>query len=268
VDNRDWAAPRGPSPADFISQHPVFRIEEAEAWYRDFHRGGLEQARRTIRYHLSTGRLRRLRRDVYVERTCIDPVLVASRLVPDAIIAFDGALSIRDLPDNPYNLTYVTQHRAAAICFHDTILQPLRLARETDWRSFYCDSIDFDRGGFTIRATKLERTFVDCLDRLDRAPDLPRLIDAFRGCGALNFERLLELVHARQSPLLAARLGFTLHCARRLPPIVGGSLMHLGLQRPDYFLRTARGPDDSIIAKWNLIVSPEQRALYEAARNA
>jgi hypothetical protein len=36
---------------------------------------------------------------------------------------------------------------------------------------------------------------------------------------------------------------------------------------PDYFLRTARGPDDSIIAKWNLIVSPEQRALYEDARN-
>jgi hypothetical protein len=142
----------------------------------------------------------------------------------------------------------------------------MRLARLEDWRSFYCDSMDFDRGGFSIRATKLERTFVDCLDRLDRAPDLPRLIDAFRGCGPLNFERLLELVHARQSPLLAARLGFTLHC--RLPPVVGGSLMRLGLQRPDSFVRTARGPDDCIITKWNLIVSPEQRALYEAARNA
>ena len=179
MDNRDWGAPREPSPADFISQHPVFRIEEAEAWYRELHRGGLEQARRAIRYHLSTGRLRRLRRDVYVERTCIDPWLVASRLATDVIIAFDGALPLHGLAGNPYNLTYVTQQRGAAICFHDTILQPVRLARDAAWRSFHFDSVT----------------------------------------------------------------------------------------GPDYFLRTARGPDDSIIAKWNLIVSPEQRTLYEAARN-
>jgi predicted transcriptional regulator of viral defense system len=162
VDNRDWGAPREPSPADFISQHPVFRIEEAEAWYRELHRGGLEQARRTIRYHLSTGRLRRLRRDVYVERTCIDPWLVASRLATDVIIAFDGALPLHGLAGNPYNLTYVTQQRGAAICFHDTILQPVRLARDAAWRSFHFDSVTVERSGFTLRTTKLERTFVDC----------------------------------------------------------------------------------------------------------
>jgi predicted transcriptional regulator of viral defense system len=199
----------------------VFRIEEAEAWYRELHRGGLEQARRTIRYHLSTGRLRRLRRDVYVERTCIDPWLVASRLATDVIIAFDGALPLHGLAGNPYNLTYVTQQRGAAICFHDTILQPVRLARDAAWRSFHFDSVTVERSGFTLRTTKLERTFVDCLDRLDRAPDLPSLIDAFRCSRPLNFDRMLELVHARQSPLLAARLGFTLSLPSPSPVPIG-----------------------------------------------
>ena len=258
---------RRPSgPADFISRHPVFRIEEAVAWYRDSGRGGLAQARRALRHHVSTGRLRMLRRGVYVHHDFFDPWIVTSRLAPDVIFAFDGALSLRGL-GGAYNLSYLTRSRLQPICFNERILQPVRVETASAWNSLYPETIDVERAGFTLRVTRLERSLIDCVERLDRAPELPDLVDAFRLAGPINFDRLLDYVHARRSPLLAARLAFFLHCARRLDPVFGGALMSAGLQRPDYFLRTARGPEDSIIAKWNLIVSPEHRALYEAARN-
>jgi hypothetical protein len=267
VERQEFVLARGSSsPTDFISQRPVFRLEEAEAWYLENRRGDRETARRALAYHVSTGRLFLIRRGVYVHSDCSDSCLVASRLTTDAIIAFDGALSIRGLHGGAHHLSYLTRQRLPAVCFADRILQPVRLTDESDYVSAYYDSTEFHRGGLTLRATKLERTLVDCVERLDRAPDLEELVLAFNHCGPINFDTLLSHVRRRKSPLLASRLAFMLYASLRLDPLVGGALMSLGLQRPDYFLRSARGPDDSIITRWNLIVSPEQRALYEAAR--
>jgi hypothetical protein len=185
-----------------------------------------------------------LRRGVYVHHDFFDPWIVTSRLAPDVIFAFDGALSLRGL-GGAYNLSYLTRSRLQPICFNERILQPVRVETASAWNSLYPETIDVERAGFTLRVTRLERSLIDCVERLDRAPELPDLVDAFRLAGPINFDRLLDYVHARKSPLLAARLAFFLHCARRLDPVFGGALMSAGLQRPDYFLRTARGPEDS-----------------------
>jgi hypothetical protein len=48
-----------------------------------------------------------------------------------------------------------------------------------------------------------------------------------------------------------SRLAFCLTAAGRyLPPKAQRLLSAGGLQRPDYFARSARTPKDSIIAKW------------------
>jgi hypothetical protein len=251
------------SPLAFISQRLVFRVEELVVWYERSGRGDALAAQRSLNYYVRVGRLQRVRRGVYAHADCFDTHLVASRLAPEAILGFDGALSLRGLPGSPYRVSFFTKARTESLSFNDTILQPHR-ATEAQWFSLVGDSITVERGGLFVRATGLERTLVDCVDWLEAGPYLEDLIDAF-GTAQFDFDKLLRLVRNRHSPLLASRLGCLLTAARRTEsPWIFGALAHEGLQRPDYFLRSARTPDDVLISKWNLIVSPKLMSLYAA----
>lgn len=60
------------------------------------------------------------------------------------------------------------------------------------------------------------------------------------------------------SPLVVSRLGFMLSCTRGqdLPTAARTKLEAHMLQRPDYFRRSRRTKQDSLLPRWNLILSP------------
>lgn len=252
---------RASSPTEFIALREVFRRDEFEEWYVTTGRGDLAGARSVLSYHVSTRRLRVLKRGVYAHMNCADGCLMASRLTPDAVLAFDSGLRLRGLIMENYRASYFTRCKVRPFCASETEFRPVRVHRGR--RIGGVEVVLHE--GHAVRVTTLECTFVDCVDRLDLAPELPELINAFREAKKLNVEATVGIAIARGSRLVVSRLAFCLFCAGwRVSSSTQRDLERHGLQQPDYFRRSARGPKDSIINRWNLIVTPEQFELYAA----
>lgn len=262
--NDEWVPLRGAaSPMDFISQRAVFRGEEVEAWYLETQRAPdpVASARALLAWHVRQKNLQVVRRGVYAHADCFDQWLIGSRLRPDAVLAFDAALTLRELAIESYRICFFTQHQMRSFCFCDTEFRAVLV----EHRPTEVETIE--RAGLPVRVTSLERTFVDCAERLELAPELPALVEAFKRAERLDLDVLLELALRRKSRLLISRLAFLLLASgRALAPSTRLFLEQHGLQRPDYFLRSIRQKGDRIISRWNLIITDEQQALYDQRR--
>ena len=251
------------SPAEFIAWHPVFRVEELSDWYREAGRGDGRQVERLLEYYVREEKLQLIKRGVYAQTQVFDEWLIASRLTPDAVIGFDGALAMRGLIGEGHRVCYLTSLRTRPFCFNETIFQPVRA------NPFEGGEETMERAGLPVRITSLERTFVDCTERLNLGPELHELVGAFARAKELNVDEVARLAAQRRSQLLMSRLGFCLMATGRSLPREGLRLLLRGaLKRPDYFARAARRRGDRIIAKWNLIVSPEQDTMYKRGDGA
>lgn len=263
--NDEWVPLRGAaSPMDFISQRAVFRGEEVEAWYEEVQRGGANssaRARDLLAWHVRKGKLRIIRRGVYAHANCFDQWLIGSRLRRDAVLAFDAALTLRELAVETYRVSFFTQVQMQSFCFCETEYRAVLVKHPPTEVEIV------ERAGLPVRVTSLERTFVDCAERLELAPELPALVEAFKRAERLDLDVLLELALRRNSRLLISRLAFFLLASgRALAPSTQLFLEQHGLQRPDYFLRSIRQKGDRIISRWNLIITDEQQALYDQRR--
>lgn len=267
------AAPR--SPLEFIKQHAVFTVEEFRAAYLALDRDA-RAAHDTLAYHVRSGRIVSVRRGLYARAGWVDPWLLASKIVPDAVISHDGALSFHGLTGAGYRLTYMTTRRLEDFCHGEIVYQPLRV---TAARLRSTDAQTFEREHAFVRVSTLEQALVDCLADLDRVPgtgkdleapralpNLDELFDVFsRSADATNLDHLVSLALARKSPLLTSRLGFFLQCSRKrkLDERQVGRLEAHMLPAPAYFLRSARTKHDVLLGRWNLILPPQLRARFD-----
>src|SRR5438874_1208950 len=102
----------------FFGEHRVFTLAEFEAAYLA---GGhsKKSVRPILQYHLSQGRLMSIRRGLYiVAGHNIDRYVVAMKLVPDALIAYDGALSFHGLIGFPYGVCVINQRSLPSFTFN------------------------------------------------------------------------------------------------------------------------------------------------------
>lgn len=84
----------------FFVHHPVFRLEELEAFLHARGTDNEHTIQALIAYHITQGHILRIRRGLYAtvpigsspDEQLVDPYLVASRLTDDAVIAYHSAL--------------------------------------------------------------------------------------------------------------------------------------------------------------------------------
>lgn len=242
------------NPADFISQHQVFRREEFVAAYRAMGRD-TASARAALQYHVNKRHLWVVKRGVYAQVATTDEWLLAARLTPDAVISHDGALSLRGLTPLAQRVSFLTAHRAKPTIYEDLVCQPIRVSADNLGQRVEI----INRFGLPITVTTLNRTLVDCLDRLDRAPDLEELLGAFLATEhETSADEMIAWALTFDSPLLCSRLAFFLKCGRRnLTPHQEDDLKQASLKAPGYFNRTAKTRHDKLIPSLNLIVPPE-----------
>jgi hypothetical protein len=158
-------------------------------------------------------------------------------------------------------VTYLTSARAAAARLGDVLYQPIL----TDARSLEGGVEVLWRTGQPLRATTLERTLVDCVHRLNRAPAPLTLLAAFRSSrGVLRTGEMVDRVLETRSRVAVSRLAFFMWKAGC--DVCFGDEYRLaehGLQRPDYLTRPSRSKADATagkwgtIGKWRLTVPPE-----------
>jgi predicted transcriptional regulator of viral defense system len=258
-------------PAEFLHTHLLFRREE---FTRELGHSGA-RAPATLTKHLQTwrreGKLYPVRRGVYLRlgpgqkpaEVSVDPLALASRLAPDAALAYHTALEVLGHAQSSFErLFFVTWSKTRPLRFQDREYVPVR-PRAPLFRAKEPFLVRVERAGLEVRATSLERTVVDVLDRPDLAGGMEEVWRSLDSVEALDFAPLARYTNLVERPLLAARLGFLLEThARRwlVPPRLLATLEAKRPRGPVYLDRRLPG---RLVRRWNLVVPPDLPPLEE-----
>lgn len=158
-------------PDFFLATHSLFTREELAASL-----SGRTAA--TVDAHLSRwrrqGRIEKVKRGVFVRTDAVggnngppDFVALASRMAPDAAVAYHTALEVQGCAQSLFErLTFVTWTRTKATVFRGRQFIPVRPRaplQDVDRGERWVERAE--RAGVEVRVTSLERTVADVLDR-------------------------------------------------------------------------------------------------------
>ena len=230
--------------------------------------------------YVAAGRLLHVRRGIYATvppgmsaaNFQVEPFLLASKLAPDAALAYHAALQF-------WGKAYSVWHRFAVLTrahlrpfgfqgSEFTGVQPPRAVRHRP--DFGGGIVSEPYAGGTVRVTTLERTLVDVLD----VPDLGGgWEEVWRSLGRVqHFDLDAVVTYARKldSALTAARVGFFLEQHREALFVEERHLKPLRKRAPGQarYLGREREPG-RLVRPWNLVV-PERvlkRTWEELPRN-
>ena len=251
-------------PLDFFSAHPVFTRDEFATAIAD----GRKALSRTVDSHLGlylrAGRIGRVKRGVFfaagpgqsAATTPVDFLLVASRLAPDAVLGYHTALEAHGYAQSLYErLLFLTQHKVKTVTFRGRAFVPVVPPRALQQRRLsHTLTVELERRGLTYRATSLERTAVDALDRPDLTGGLEEAWRSLSAIPLLDLRAVVNYVRLRNHATLAAKVGLFLEQHKdhfSVPASVLEELRSLRPRAPHYLDRSARG---KLVASWNLIV--------------
>jgi len=256
----------------FFQTHPVFTFDEASQFLTErgtAHRG---TQKALLSYHQKRGRLLRVRRGLYVTVPKAgsaklhrpDPFLVASKLAPDAVLAYHTALEFHGCAYSySYETTVLTQAHLRPFSFrgrsYRSLPPPVVLSRQRQpW--FGVQTMDY-RGlaGTTVpvRVTSVERTLVDVLDRPDLGGGWEEIWRSLAMIERLDWESLLAYTRLLGNATTAAKVGFFLSQHQEELQAPGRVLKDLGSLRPGqvhYLDRKTRTEDNELSREWNLVV--------------
>ncbi len=252
-------------PAEFLHSHAVFSREEFAAAM------GLRgpSAPATLTKHLQTwrrdGRLLAVRRGVYVRLAAgqggldvdVDPLALASRLAADATLAYHTALEALGYAQSAFErLHFLTWSKSKPLRFHGREFVPVR-PRAQLRRAKELFVVRLERAGVEVRATSLERTLVDVLDRPDLAGGMEEVLRSLGAVEALDFAALERYAGLVSRPLLTARLGYVLESRARRWLTPSKLLVVLEAKRPAGPVYLDRRQSGHLVKRWNLVVPPD-----------
>ena len=253
---------------DFFATHPLFTHEE----YRVARGARGERSPRTadslLTRHAAAGKVLHVRRGLYAavpagatpDSFLVDPFLLATKLAPDAAVAYHAALQFRGRAYSVWHrLAVLTRSHVRPLVFQGSEFVGVRPPRALDGLPNLGGGIVSEpHAGGTVRVTTFERTLVDVLD----APDL--------GGGWEEVWRSLEMVEyfdlaavvdhtlKRSSALTTARVGFFLDQHREELFVEEPHLKALrehAPRQPRYLDRKREA--GRLVKPWNLVV-PER----------
>jgi predicted transcriptional regulator of viral defense system len=254
--------------AVFFDTHPVFtRQEFAEARDSEGTRG-----RRTtdslLRKHVASGRLLRVRSGVYAvvprgtdpTHATVDPYLVATKLAPDATVAYHAALEFWGKAYSVWHrFHYLTRSRLRGFRFRDSEFVPVQAPHAVRGNASYNLGVTEQlRGGGVARVTTLERTLVDVLDVPANAGGWEEIWRSLEMVEFFDLDAVVAYALKLGSALTVARVGFFLEQHRDALMVDDAHLDKLRKHRPRQprYL-DARRESGKLVSAWNLVV-PER----------
>lgn len=257
---------------DFFAGHPVFSLNEAvTALAADGGRLGVVDR---LKYHLKTGRLKRVTREVYavvppvvsVEDFRPDPFLVAKAMHPNGIFSHHSALELLGAAYSVWNqcTLYIARRRRPLLLDGLTIrfLDP-PLPMQTD----SCKQVGtrrIERQGMLLDVTGPERTLVEGFSRPSLVGGLEELVRSAAGFTTLDLELLEEVLRRYNLAKLWAATGWFLEMFQKSFHVPDALLTRMEQRRPRsrvYIARDQRG--GTLVRRWNLILPKSLLSLGE-----
>jgi predicted transcriptional regulator of viral defense system len=251
--------------AEFFDSTPVFTRSEFDA----ARRSSAHRSRRTtdslLRRFVAGGRLVRLRAGLYaaVPRGAdaatapVDPYLVATKLAPDATVAYHAALQFWGKAYSVWQrFHFVTEKSTRALRFRGLEFVPVKLPLPLRQLPTSDRFVTEQRhGGGVVRVTTLERTLVDVLDAPSNAGGWEEVWRSLEMVEFFDLDAVISYAVKLGSALTAARVGFFLeqhHEALMVEDKHLDQLRRLRPRQPRYL--DARRKPGKLVAAWNLIV--------------
>lgn len=249
---------------DFFAAHPVFSRDEFVLFLKQRGAASVETANFHLKRYLAAGRIGRIKRGVYfsaglgekADRTSLDFLLVASRLAPDAVLAYHTALEAHGYAQSLFErLYFLTTSKTKPVTFRQRHFVPvLPSATLRRKKKALTLSTEVERRGLSCRVTTVERTLVDVLDRPDLAGGFEEVWRSLSSVPLFDLNVVVDYVRLCGQATLAAKVGFFLErhqAALGVPRTVLERLRRMRPKQPHYLDRKLGG---RMAPGWNLMV--------------
>ena len=182
----------------------IFRKKNVAALTKDEN-----AAKEILRRYKKQGWISQVRRDLYVATDLANKTSlatkfeIASRITPSSCLAYHAALEYHGLAHQVFHELYVSSKEIFNSFDYDGITYTFCQSKlETGVVNPVTDTL--------IRVTDLERTILDCINRMDLSGGLEELVQCFAVVTFVNENRLLDYLHYFNKQILYQKAGFVL----------------------------------------------------------
>lgn len=252
--------------SDFLAQNPVFTSEQFRELQSRRGSGNASTRKSLLAHYERRHRITRVRRGVYAvipsgstpENAPLDPYLVASRLAPDAVLAYHTALSFHGRAHSvSQRFEFLTSTATRSLRFRSWQFRPVRFPKalcRAQQETFGVQ--EAERAGLPVCVTTLERALVDVLDRPDLGGGWEEIWRSLGAVEFFNLDQIIEYATILSNATTVAKVGFFLEQHRESLMVEDSHLVRLTALRPKepHYLDRAAKTEQKLVAKWNLVV--------------
>ena len=253
------------SSAEFFDSHPIFTRSEFEAARASVASRSHRTTDSLLRRYVGVGRLLRVRGGLYAvvprgtdaATAPVDPYLVATKLSPDATVAYHAALQFWGKACSLWQrFDFLTETSTRTLRFRELEFVAVKVPLPLRRLPVRCLQVTEQRqAGGVVRVTTLERTLVDVLDAPARAGGWEEIWRSLEMVEFFDLDAVISYTLKLGSALTAARVGFFLEQHRDALMVEEAHLERLRQCRPRQprYLDARRRPG-TLAVSWNLIV--------------
>jgi predicted transcriptional regulator of viral defense system len=247
----------------FFAKHPVFTVEEFDEYLG---KHNLYTRNALLTHHRKSGRIMAIRRGLYAvvppgsspESTRVDLFLLASKMTADAVLGYHTALEFHGKAYSVFNkLYYLSDRKSQPVQFRSyefiSVLIPKAIRGHPE-ELFGLEN--YERLGIDIRATNLERTFVDVMDRPDISGGWEEIWRSLESVEYFKLDEVVEYALLLGNATTASKVGFYLDQHRSELHVKDSQLDRLRNLRPrqPHYLDRNNRKGGQLVAAWNLVV--------------
>ncbi len=251
---------------DFFETHPVFSLEEAVRYLAL--PGGKPSATERLKYHLTTGRLKSLGRELYAvippgataDNVIPDPFLVAAAARPDGIFAYHSSLELLGAAHSSWNKhTLYVKSRRRPIVLKGSSIKFLVHPKPIQVNSAQgLGTRKVERQGRWLLTAGPERTLVEGFRNPHYVGGLEELVVSAIGFPVLDLDLLFDILDTYTVRKLFAAVGWFLENNQLIFHVPDQFLYDLEKrcpQSPQYLIRNQRS--GTLFQRWNLVLPEE-----------
>jgi predicted transcriptional regulator of viral defense system len=255
--------------APFFDTHPVFRFEEFAQFMQSQGTERVASWRQQLNYHRKTGKLVHIRKSLYAvkpvsiaeEAFWIDPYLIAGKAAGDAVLSYHAALELHNLAYTTFEeYAFSTSQTIKPFTYQGQRFRAVPFPRSLVVQNQTNTSVELlQRQGITIKATSLERTLVDILDRPDLAGGWEEVWRSLDHVTHFDVEKLINYTLLLNNATTVAKVGYFLEQRPEHLKIDAKYIKKLlpYIPKQKHYLDRSQRGKGKYIKKWQLIIPLE-----------
>lgn len=250
----------------FLRKNPIFTYDSFARAISDDHERSRNTIKALLAHHIQQGHIVRVRRRLFAavpvgadpKTYPINPYLIAGYATPDAVIAYQSALSFYQMAYSAsYRFIYLTKHQSSRFNFrsesYEGIRFPLGLLKHNQENVFVQTE---DVQGLNLRVTSLERALVDVLDKPKFGGGWEEIWRSLGMIERIKINQVIEYVLMLNNATTVAKVGFYLSQRQKELSVPQDVLLELRKYCPHspHYIDLAARKDGKLLDDWNIIV--------------